>query len=251
MAEPADHLATVRRLMPGRSPPDGGGPAAGVVVWLRGLCEVATSWLAASGVAVSLMTDAGVLGVAAASDQLTESLGELQFTLGEGPCMEAFATYRPVLEPDLGGVPNGRWPAYTPAAASLGVRSVFAFPLQLGAARLGVLDVYRRTPGGLTPHALGLALAFADLTVEALLGAQDGVGHGTRARGTIAGDLDDVLESHHVVYQAQGMTMVDLGVSLLDALARLRAHAFAEGRSLYDIAQDVVDGRLRLEPDVS
>jgi ANTAR domain len=251
VAEPADHRATVRRLVPGRGLWAGGGPAAGVVVWLRGMCDVATSQLAASGVGVSLMTDAGVLGVAAASDQLTESLGELQFTLAEGPCMDAFATYRPVLEPDLSGVPKGRWPAYTPAAASLGVRSVFAFPLQMGAARLGVLDVYRRTPGGLAPAALGLALAFADLTVEALLGAQDAVGHGTHARGRRAGGLDDVLDLHHVVYQAQGMTMVDLGVSLLDALARLRAHAFAEGRSLYDIAQDVVAGRLRLEPDAS
>jgi hypothetical protein len=244
--EPADHRATVRRLVPGRSLWAGGGPASGVAVWLRGMCDVATSELAASGVGVSLMTDAGVLGVAAASDRLTESLGELQFTLGEGPCMDAFATYRPVLEPDLAGVPTGRWPAYAPAAASLGVRSVFAFPLQMGAARLGVLDVYRRGPGGLTVDSLGLALAFADLTVEALLGAQDAVG-----RGTPAGGLDDVLDSHYVVYQAQGMTMVDLGVSLLDALARLRAHAFAEDRSLYAIAQDVVDGRLRLEPDAS
>lgn len=234
----------MRRLVPDAGRAAGGEPADGVAVWLQELCIVATNELPASGVGVSLMTGAGVLGVAAASDRLTKSLGGLQLTLGEGPCMDALAAHRPVLEPDLTGVRTGRWPAYAPAAASLGVRSVFAFPLQRGGAPLGVMDVYRRAPGALTADSLGLALAFADLTVEALLGAQHTVTHGTPARG-----LDDVLDSHYVVYQAQGMTMVDIGVSLDDALARLRAYAFAQDRSLSDVAQDVVDGGLRLEPD--
>ena len=49
------------------------------------------------------------------------------------------------------------------------------------------------------------------------------------------------------VYQAQGMVMVDLGVSLAEALVRLRAHAFVEGRPVGDVARDIVAGRLRLE----
>lgn len=244
MTESADHLATARRLLPGAGQRTGGEPAADVSLWMRGMCSVATGELAASGVGVSLMADAGVLGVAAASDQITESLGGLALTLGEGPSMDAFAAHQPVLEPDLLGVGNGRWPAYTPAAASLGVRSVFAFPLQLGPAPVGVLDFYRRAPGELTADSLGLALAFADLTVQALLDAQHTVTHGSAARG-----LDDVLDSHYVVHQAQGMTMVDLGVSLDDALARLRAYAHTVDRSLYEIARDVVEGRFRLEPD--
>jgi hypothetical protein len=242
--EPVDDLATVRRLVPGAGQADAGEAADGVAVWLQGMCTVATNELAASGVGVSLMTGDGVLVVAAASDRLTESLGGLQLTLGEGPCMDALAAQRPVFEPDLAGVRTGRWPAYAPAAASLGVRSVFAFPLQVGASPLGVMDVYRRAPGALTADRVGLALAFADLTVEARVGGPHAVTQGTTARG-----LDDVLDSHYVVYQAQGMTMVDLGVALDDALARLRAYAFAEDRSLYHVAQDVVHGRLRLEPD--
>ena len=45
------------------------------------------------------------------------------------------------------------------------------------------------------------------------------------------------------------MTMVDLGVGIDEAMARLRGHAFAEGRSVDDVAKDVVAGRLRLGRD--
>ncbi len=77
-----------------------------------------------------------------------------------------------------------------------------------------------------------------------MLDAQDAVAATADPDG-----LGGVVDAHYVVYQAQGMTMVDLGVSLVDALARLRAHAFAADRSLQDVARDVVEGRLRLETD--
>ena len=51
------------------------------------------------------------------------------------------------------------------------------------------------------------------------------------------------------LFQAQGMVMVQLGVSLADALARIRAHAYAENRSLAEVAADVVARRLRFDTD--
>jgi AmiR/NasT family two-component response regulator len=60
--------------------------------------------------------------------------------------------------------------------------------------------------------------------------------------------LDDLLTPSMEVYQAQGMVMVDLGVSLADALVRLRAYAFVEGRPVAEVARDVVAGRVRLDP---
>jgi ANTAR domain len=239
----SDHrtrLATVRELVRRGGARDGAGA---IVGWLASMCEAAAAALPASGVAVSLMTDGGALAVAAASDGVAASLATLQFTLGEGPCVDAFGALHPILVPELAAVPSARWPGYTPAATALGVGAVFSFPLRIGAARLGALDAYRQQAGALTGPSVELALAFADVTVEVLLGARD------LTAADDLGGLDDVLDSHFVVYQAQGMTMVDLGVSLADALARLRAHAFTEGRSLHDVARDVVDGRLRLEPD--
>ena len=54
--------------------------------------------------------------------------------------------------------------------------------------------------------------------------------------------LDDLLIPAMHVYQAQGMVMVDLGVSLAEALVRLRAYAFVQGRPVAEVARDAVAG---------
>jgi hypothetical protein len=221
-------------------------PSAGRTVpeWLRRLCAAAARALPASGVTVGVMTEQGVGAVTAATDPVSQSLLELQFTLGEGPSKDAFGSRRPVLEPDLGVATARRWPGYAPAAQAAGVRAVFALPLQVGAARLGSLEVWRSEPGSLPAASVTLALTFAEVALEALLDGQ--------ARSGAAGvpdGLDQALDASYVVYQAQGMVMVDLGISLADAMARLRAHAFASESPLMTVATDVVAGRLRLEPD--
>ena len=97
---------------------------------LQRLCAAAVRALSASGAGVSVMTKEGLRGLAVASDQASERIDELQFSLGEGPCMDAFSSSRPVLEPDLSGGGTARWPVYSAAAHAEGVRAVFAFPLQ-------------------------------------------------------------------------------------------------------------------------
>ncbi len=183
-------------------------------------------------------------GVAAASDPVSRALEELQFTVGEGPRADAHDARRPVLETDLGVGGMLRWPGYAPAAYQAGVRAVFAFPLQVGAARLGVLDVYRRQAGSLSAVSLAQALTFAEVAVQQILDAQ-----AHAAAGQVADGLAEALGYRHVVYQAQGMVMAHLGCSLVDAMARLRAHAYTTDRLLTDVARDVVAGRLRVEAD--
>jgi hypothetical protein len=238
---PDERIVAVRALIAGQ---DSTGAPAGVVGWLRRLCTAAARTVPAWGVGVSVVSEEGIRGVAAASDPVSEALEELQFALGEGPCLDVFASRRVVLEPDLGNGASVRWLAYAPAAQAQGVGAVFAFPLQVGAARLGVMDLYRRSPGALSDESLAQALTFAEVAVETLLDAQ-----GHAVVGEAAEGLDLALESHYVIYQAQGMTMVDLGVPLVDALARLRAHAYAHDRPLREIARDIVAGRLCLQPD--
>jgi hypothetical protein len=240
---PDEGIVAVRALIAAE---DSAGSADGVVGWLRRLCAAAARTLPASGVGVSMISEDGMRGVAAASDPVAETLEELQFALGEGPCIDAFASRRPVLEPDLGTGGSARWLGYGSAARAQGAGAVFAFPLQVGAARLGVMDVYRASSGMLSQESLVQALTFAEVAVETLLDAQ-----GKAVIGQAAEGLDRALDSHYVIYQAQGMTMVDLGVPLADALARLRAHAYAHDRPLQDIARDVVAGRLRLQPDTT
>jgi hypothetical protein len=198
----------------------------------------------ASGVGLSVMAADGLRGITAASDPASERIEELQFLLGEGPCIDAFATRRPVLVPNLADGAMNRWPVYSPAAYADGVRAVFAFPMQVGAALLGVLDVFRARPGSLSGEELRRALTFADVALTTLLDGQAGAEPGATADG-----VDEAILSKAEVYQAQGMVMVQLGVTLGEALARMRAYAFAENRRLDQVARDVVARRLRFHQD--
>ena len=230
---PYDRARQVRGLI-AREP----GPRVGSGALLRRVCRAAARALGASGVGVTVMTDGGVRGISAASDPASEQIEELQFVLGEGPCVDAFAERRPVLTAEFDGRAMTRWPAYGPAAYDAGVRAVFAFPLQIGAARLGVMDVFRREAGSLTGEQYGTAFVFADMTVEALLDHQEGTG-----------DLDTAAPNRSQLFQAQGMVMVQLGISIGEALVRLRAFAYAENRRLDDVARDVVNRTLCFDRD--
>jgi GAF domain/ANTAR domain len=216
----------------------------GMVGALRRLCAAAVKAIPASGAALSVMTDGGVRGLAAASDGPSERFDELEFALGEGPCMEAFVSRRPVLEPDLADGGMSRWPLYAAAAHDEGLRAVFAFPLQIGAARLGVLDLHRREPGALSADELTRALSFADVATRLLLDAQKEATPGDAADG-----LDEAMAHHYQLHQAQGMVMVQVGVSLAAALALLRAYAYSHDRHLDDVAREVVARTLRLDED--
>jgi hypothetical protein len=221
--------------------------ATGTVGRLERLCSALTRSLPATGVGVSLLTgDNQGGGTVAASSAASRQLEELQFSLGEGPCIDAYASRRPVLEPNLSTHGIRRWPGYAPAACEHGVQAVFAFPLQVGAARAGALDVYRDEPGSLTATGLTQAFTFAEVAMGLLVDGHDGARDGT----TIA-ELDDALAYRLEVYQAQGMVMVDLGVTIDEAMARLRGHAYAESRAISDVARDIVAGKLRLNRDVT
>jgi hypothetical protein len=229
-----------------QQPPD----ADGVVGRLRRICGAATLTLSATVVAVSVLATGGARGVSAISGTGDRRLEELQFLLGEGPCVDALATRRPVLVPDLIDGAAARWPAYAPAAYECGARAVFAFPLQIGAARLGLFDVFREEPGQLSTLEISHALTYADIAVNALLDAQDEAVDGATPDDMVTGLADglaDEVELGAELFQAQGMVMVQLGVGLAEAMARIRAYTFAENRRLHDVARDIVDRRIRFD----
>jgi hypothetical protein len=201
------------------------------------LCAECLPALSVSGAGVALMTADGPSGVVlAATDGRARQLEELQFALGEGPCVEASGGGRPVLEPDLMAAGPARWPRFGAAVLAAGVRAIFAFPLRVGAIRVGVLDLYRDTPGHLTILELADAAAFAEAATVVVLHLQD---HDS-ADAALAGPIDNLAEVH----QATGMITIQLGVSLAEALLRLRAHAYASGRTVSAIAADVVNRRM-------
>ena len=210
--------------------PDGSALPAGLV---HGCARA----LPVTGVGLALMTDGGPAGTVAATDGPALVLEELQYTLGEGPCVDASRSGRPVLQPDLAATASRRWPAFAGGALAAGVAAVFAFPLRVGAIRVGVLDLYRATPGTLTPEQLREALSFADAATLLLLYLQTRtVSDGFAPEGLAV--LDDRAEVH----QATGVVSVQAGVSVAEAVVLLRARAYAEQRPVSDLARDVLSG---------
>jgi hypothetical protein len=216
---------------------------------LTRLCEVAVTELRMSGAVVSLMTPVHTTGdqsgtITAASSDRARSVDELEFGLGEGPATDAFSGSRPVLTPDLVQA-FARWPGYVPAALAAGVRATFAFPMLIGAARFGVVHLHCPRARTLTDHDTATSLMLTELATEIVLDIYAPTGDHTPVDVPLLGPDDHRDE----IYQAQGMVMVALGVSLREALARMRAHAFASNQELATVAADILAGRTRLEPD--
>jgi hypothetical protein len=211
---------------------------------LRALCRVAARILPARAVAVTLMTERGPTGIVAALDEESEVVEELQFIVGEGPAWESFQTRAPILATDVRGDAALRWPGYSAALDPYGVRAAFSFPLQMGSARLGVLDIYRERPGALDVEALATALALAGIATEMLI-----EGQGESIDGAALSSVELALESSYPVFQAQGMVMARLGVTLSEAMVRLRAHAYAQDRTLGSVARAIIAHTLILESD--
>ena len=205
------------------------------------LCGVCPGIAGVSGAGVMLMSGDIPSGSLCTTNEVSQLVEELQYTLGEGPCVDAYQTGRVVAEPDLADPVTGRWFAFTPPALAAGVRAVFGLPLRVGAVRLGALNLYRDWPGPLSAGQHADALVVADVVARWVLEAQAGAPAGAVAAGLEAG-----ADFHFVVHNAAGMVSVQLGVSVTEAIIRLRAHAFSSDRLLADVAEDVVARRLRL-----
>jgi hypothetical protein len=119
---------------------------------------------------------------------------------------------------------------------------VFGFPLQVGAVRLGALNLYCDVPGVLTDEQHADALLLASITAKTLLLLQ-----ANAPVGAVAAELEANADFQYVVHQASGMVAAQLDVGVGQALVRLRAHAFGNDRALTDVARDVVARRLRFD----
>ncbi|MCW2915204.1 MAG: hypothetical protein JWN52_3272 [Actinomycetia bacterium] len=227
--------------------------ATGDVATVRDLCAACVKAAGVDGAALWVATDLDRRVLLHATDQVARSLDEAGFTLGEGPGVQAWAERGMVLAADLGSPEDAaRWPMFTPAAVATGVGAIFAFPLQVGAIRVGMLSLHRARPGPLSGEQLADALAFAFAAVTLVLDQA----HPTPAgSGGSAGSaqpvwpIDGLGEGRAEVYQATGMVAVQLDARLDEALLRLRAHAFAHGMGVTEVALQVVTRQLRFSPE--
>jgi ANTAR domain len=219
----------------------------GAPISVAHVCAAAVTGVDVDGAGVTVMVSPTVRDTVHATDRVAGDLEEWQLTFGQGPCVDTFTDGGPVLVMDLRSPDSlARWPAFAPAALDSGAQAMFALSLQVGAIRLGVLDLYRTRPGPLSPHELADALAFADAAGMLLLDSAAGTQPDT---ADLAWQRDDPTAHQAQVHQATGMILVQLRISAEAAFARLRAYAYAHDRRLGDVARDVVGRRLRFEPD--
>lgn len=201
------------------------------------LCQIAADITKVSGAGVMVLADGIPQASLCTTGGIAALIEELQITFGEGPCIDAHAMGVAVAEPDLAAPVVPRWPAFSPKVVDAGARAVFGFPVRIGVARIGALNLYRDEPGQLSDDQHADALVVADVLARVLLAIEADV-----PPGFVPAQLNTELQS--VVHQAAGMVSIQLHVSVGEALVRLRAHAFGTDRPLVEVARDVINRQL-------
>ncbi|MEV7194863.1 ANTAR domain-containing protein [Streptomyces sp. NPDC093510] len=191
--------------------------------------------LGLGGIAVSLRWGAELVWF---SDEISARLLDAQFTLGQGPGMTADFSEVPCQVTDLDAEAEAaeRWPQFADEARAMGVRAVFVWPVRTGTARFGTLTGYRSTPGPLTERQAADGLRVADALTGRLLAWRPGDEISPDGTGR-AGEVDLHWAE---VHQATGVLSYRLGVSLEEALVRLRARAYASGLPLTEAAREIL-----------
>lgn len=172
--------------------------------------------------------------VTAAGD-FVRRIDEIQYTLDEGPCLQAYDTQQMVLCENLED--EQRWPGFTPAALGHGLRSVVSAPLTVHGAQMGALNVYALQAWVFDEASVKTAALFAEQAAIVLANAEAF----TRAQAT-ATNLGEALTSRGVIDMAKGIVMAQQGCGPEEAFDRLRELSQTQHRKLRDVARDMVDG---------
>jgi hypothetical protein len=224
--------------------------ATGALAAADQLCRACVDLLDVDGASVSLMHEGTTRGTFGSSGELSRRLDELQFTFGEGPCLESVSQDAAVSAEDLNDPAEQRWPAFGEALLKEGVCAVFAFPVTIATVPVGALDLFRRRRGALSDDALIGARLAADRAMLPLLDLM-----------TLNVDWDDAAEGGNAgwehlaplerveVYQATGMIIAALDVAADEALIRLRAYAFTHNMTASEAAWAIVERRVSLRSD--
>jgi ANTAR domain-containing protein/GAF domain-containing protein len=211
------------------------------------LCEACVVLFDVDAAAISLIFGGASSGTLGSSGGPARMYDELQFTLGEGPCLDSVTHRNPMLAVDL--IEEPRWPAYGAAMLAHNIRAVYAMPIVVAAEFIGALDLFCAQPGQLDGDALAGAIVAAELASITVLDLLDADLHAAASNPDSNAWAELNVLSRVEVSQATGMLMGQLGVEPAEALARLRAHAYAAGRSATDVARDILDRGLKLEAD--
>jgi GAF domain-containing protein len=193
------------------------------------LCHACQHLLGVDSAAITVQSDETSWVTLCATSVVAARLEDLQDVIGEGPSRDAFL-YGKLTVTTFGDDSDRRWPEFHRAAQPDAHGIFYAVPMRPGTEVLGVLSLYRRDA---TPLAEPLDTAqFLSDAVGAALLRDPLAQEEQQGSGSWAGRAE--------VHQATGMVIAQMNLPPEDALAILKAHAYALNTTLADVASRVV-----------
>jgi GAF domain-containing protein len=204
-----------------------------VDVFLDQAVRVATEVVTpAAGCGLTLRRDDGAFTVASTGD-LAARGDEVQYGAGEGPCLEALSSGKPVEVVDLSE--DERWRRYRDHALRLGIVSSLSLPMTVDRETVGALNLYATRPAAFTEPERSRAAAFADQATAALtviLRQAD--------QAVLHRQLTDAMSSRSVIDQALGVLMGQQRCTATEAFTLLRQASQHRNRKLRDVAVEII-----------
>lgn len=230
--ESGDELASFRRALLS---------ASDVEVLLGRVCTQVTSTVTRADMASVTLLDQRTRApsTAAASDQRVVVLDSYQYGSGEGPCLEAATSGRPVRATAADA--TLRWPKFSSAIAQQQVRSFLSAPITLETKGIGSLNVYSRTEQGFDVADEVLLRVFVMAVEGTVFNAQ----RAEQALFELEG-LREAMRSRATIEQAKGMVMAIRGINADDAFEVLATQSQNENVKLAVIARRIVES-MRIE----
>ena len=208
------------------------------------VCRTALEAIEVDGAGLSLISN-GHRGPVCAEGAFAITGEELQFSLGEGPCSDAFSESELIEVTNISSNQGGtRWPIFTGAMHEAGLGSLASFPLVIGAARFGALTVYRSAYGQLSSDQVADGYLVAQIAAYLIVAEQAQVDD-----EAVIPEIEAGFVRMGPLHQATGMIMVQLGIGPEDALARIRGAAYAANKSALEVAAGIVDETVVLSAD--
>ena len=208
------------------------------VDFMQTLTDRSVELLGADAAGLMLADQRGGLQLMASTMDRAHDLEIFELQIREGPCVDCFATGRPVVNIDLTEA-HERWPVFTPAAVEAGFRATHALPLRLRRQVLGAVNLFTVEPRRLDDVHLAIGQAMADVATIGLLHERN-----LREQAVLSEQLQAALHSRVLIEQAKGVLAARAGIGVAEAFVRMRAYARHHGVTLTAVATAVVDGSI-------
>lgn len=211
-----------------------------VVDLMQTLVDCCRDLLDATAAGVLLANGNGELELLASTSEASRLVELMQLSADAGPCIESYASGRPVSLSDIYQAPE-RWNDFREQALEQGFASVHAIPMRLRDTTVGTLNLLRDTPGDLPEDDIVAAQAFADVATIGILHERTL----TQSR-QIQDQLQHALNSRVLIEQAKGVIAYSHKIPVDEAFTLIRAYARHNQTGLSTVATQIVNQNLRL-----